>query len=89
MAQHPCRPAQYLQYMRRMYDRHDALCDACDHVRWAAESLRQCRDVALSEDIAALEQIGDQVARERDATHARLEQFQAREMRELARESTD
>ena len=57
MAQHPCRPAQYLQYMRRMYDRHDALCDACDHVRWAAESLRQCRDVALSEDIAALEQI--------------------------------
>ena len=72
---------------QRLYDRHDALRDACDHIRWAGEALRECRDADLSEALAALEQIGGEVGREADAVHAQLERIQAREMDELKREA--
>ena len=72
---------------QRLYDRHDALCDSCDHIRWAGEALRECRDLGLSEAMATLEQIGGELSRERDAAHAKLERIQAREMDELKREA--
>lgn len=74
---------------QRLYDRHDALCDACDHIRWAGEALEACRDVDLAEVQAALEQIGGELGREKDRAHARLERIQAREMDELAREAME
>jgi len=72
---------------QRLYDRHDALCDACDHIRWAGDALAACRDPDLSEAMAALEQMGFELGRERDAAHVKLERIEAREMDELARES--
>ena len=74
---------------QRLYDRHDALRDACDHIRWAGEALRECRDADLSEAMATLEQIGGEISREADAAHVILERIQAREMDELSREAME
>lgn len=72
--------------MQRLYDRYDLLCDACHNIHWAAEALRQCRDVDQAENLAALEQIGGELTRERAAAHARLERMEALEQSAMMRE---
>ena len=74
---------------QRLYDRHDALCDACDHIRWAGEALEACKDPDLSEALTTLEQIGGEIRREMDAAHAKLERIRAQEADELVRESME
>lgn len=81
------RTPQFARQLRRLYDRYDLLCDACHNLNWALEALRQCREVDQAENLAALEQISEGVSRDRDATHARLEQLEALEQSALAREA--
>lgn len=73
--------------MQRLYDRYDLLCDACHNLKWAMESLRQCRDADQAENLAALEHIGEGVTRDRDAVQIKLEQMEALERSALALES--
>ena len=75
--------------MQRLYDRYDLLCDACRNLQSAAEAIKQCRDVEQAECLAALEQIGDALSRDRDTAHAKLERMAALEQAALARETRE
>ena len=67
---------QFSHHMQLLYDRHDLLCDACWHIEQASEALGQSRDADQGENLAALEQIGGALIRERDLVHAQLERLE-------------
>lgn len=75
-----------LRQMRRLYDRYDLLCEARGYVAWAAEALAECREVAYADKLSALEQIGGELERDRDAAHEKIEQLEALEQAALRRE---
>lgn len=68
---------------QRLHERHDALSEACGELRLAVEALEACRSGEHAEAIAALEDIGGELARDRDAIHARIERMDELERRAL------
>ena len=68
--------------LQQLYDRYDLLNEACFNLRWAMDALNHCRDAARGDHLATLEQIAQEVRRDRDDLHGQLERLEALERRD-------
>ena len=80
----------YARWQQRLYERCDALDDACYGLRTAIEALRCCAAApeiaAHADELTALEDIAAGLARSRDDLAGKLSRLEAMEQRALARE---
>lgn len=84
-------PAALARRQQQLYDRHDALEDACFSLRLAIEALRSCCTPQDSsghlDDLEALSDIAAGLARDRDAVRETLARLEAAEHAALKREA--
>ena len=64
---------------QQVYDRYDALSDACWNLKQGMEALGVCRSELEPDAIAALQDITDNLERELNALQAQLERMDAHE----------
>ena len=62
--------------LQRLYDRYDLLSEASYNLRWAVDALSRCRDAAREDSLSALEQIAQEVVRDRDDLQSQLERLE-------------